>query len=135
MCIIHIGIYGSFKERVIKGLSLIYLMKFLNELNAKHESIIFEYQTSKTSITFLDTKVYIKNNKLYTKIYRTKTDRQTFFNINSEHPESLKTSIAYSQALRVVSATILLVCFACLKEHLRNKEKCFLFHFESSSRS
>ena len=110
-------------------------MKFLNELNAKHESIKFEYQISKTSITFLDTEVYIKNNKLYTKIYRTKADRQTFFNVNSEHPESLKTSIPYSQALKVVSATILLVCFVCLKEHLRNKEKCFLFHFESSSRS
>ena len=37
--------------------------------------------------------------------------------------------------LKVVSATFLLVCFVCLKEHLRNKEKCFLFHFKSSSRS
>ena len=39
-------------------------MKFLNELNTKHESITFEYKMSKTSITFLDTEVYIKNNKL-----------------------------------------------------------------------
>ena len=70
----------------IKGFSLIYLrftddiffiwtgnkkdlMKFLNKLNRKHESIKFEYQISKTSITFLDTEVYIKNNKLYTKKY------------------------------------------------------------------
>ena len=42
-------------------------MKFLNELNTKHESIKFEYQISKASITFLDTEAYIKNNKLYTK--------------------------------------------------------------------
>ena len=76
-------------------------MKFLNELNTKHESIKFEYQISKTSITFLDTEVYIKNNKLYTKIYRKKKDRQTFFNINSEHPKSLKAIIPYSQALRI----------------------------------
>ena len=62
-------------------------MKFLNELNTKHESITFEYQISKTSLTFLDTEVYIKNNKLYTKIYRKKTDRQTFVNINSEDPK------------------------------------------------
>ena len=47
-------------------------MKFLNELNTKHESITFEYKMSKTSITFLDTEVYIKNNKLYTKIYKKK---------------------------------------------------------------
>ena len=33
----------------------------------KHESIKFEYQISKTSILFLDTEVYIKNNKLYVK--------------------------------------------------------------------
>ena len=41
----------------------------------KHESNIFEYQISETSITFLDTEVYMKNNKLYTKICRKK---QTF---------------------------------------------------------
>ena len=44
------------------------LIKFLNEPNTKHKSIKFEYQMSKTSITFSDTEVYIKNNKLYTKI-------------------------------------------------------------------
>ena len=70
------------------------LIKFLNELNTKHESIKLEYQISKTSITFLDTEVYIKNNYLY-------TDLQTFLNINSEHPKSLKASIPCPQALRV----------------------------------
>ena len=76
-------------------------MKLLNELNTKHESIKFEYQISKTSITFLDTEVKIKNSKLCTKIYRKKTDRQTFLNINSEHPKSLQNSIPYSQARRI----------------------------------
>ena len=78
-------------------------MKFLNELNTKHEPIKFEYLISKTSITFLNTEVYIKNNKLYPKIYRKKKYRQTFLNIDSEHPKSLKTSIPYSQALRIKS--------------------------------
>ena len=77
------------------------LLKFLNELNTKHESIKFKFQISKTSITFLDTEVYIKNNKLYTKTYRKKTNRQIFLSINSEHLKSLKTSIPYSQALRI----------------------------------
>ena len=77
------------------------VMKFLNELNTIHESIKFEYQISNTRITFLDTEVYIKNNKLYIKIYRKKTGRQTFLNINSEHPKSLKTSISSSQALSI----------------------------------
>ena len=48
------------------------LMKFFNKLNTKHESIKFEYQISKPSITFLDTEVYTKNNKLYIKISRKK---------------------------------------------------------------
>ena len=43
----------------------------------------------------------MKNNKLYTKIYRKETDRQNFLHINSENPISLKSSILYSQVLRV----------------------------------
>ena len=42
-------------------------MKFLNELSTKHEPTKFEYKISKTSIIFLDTEVYVKNNKLYKK--------------------------------------------------------------------
>ena len=70
----------------IKTLSLIYLTfiddiffiwtgsktdleKNLNELNREHPSIKFEYKTSKERISFLDTKIYIKNNNLQTKIY------------------------------------------------------------------
>ena len=76
-------------------------MKYLNDLNTKHESITFKYQISKTRITSLDTEIYRKSNKLCTKLYRKKTDLQTFLNINSEHPNSLKASIPYSQALRI----------------------------------
>ena len=77
------------------------LMKFLNEFNRKCESFLFEYQVSKSSIIFLYTEVYIKNNKLYIKIYKKKADLQIFLNINSEHPKPLKTSIPYSQAFRI----------------------------------
>ena len=55
----------------------------------------------KKKISFLDTEIYIKNNKLHTKIFKKETDRQTFLNINSEQPKSLKISIPYSQALRI----------------------------------
>ena len=65
------------------------LEKFLNKLNTKQPSIKYEYEISKERISFLDTKIYIKNNKLHTKIFRKKADRQTFLNINSEHPKSL----------------------------------------------
>ena len=103
----------------IKGFSLIYLrfiddifcisagnrkdlMKFLNELNAKQKSIKFEYQISKASITLLDTEVYIKNNKMYTKILKEKkADLQKSRNINSQQPKSLKNIITYSDALPI----------------------------------
>ena len=47
--------------------SKIDLEKFLNELNIKHPSIKFEYEISKEKISFLDTEIYIKNNKFITK--------------------------------------------------------------------
>ena len=108
----------KFIHQFIKTFSLIYLRfvddiffiwtgsktdleKFINKLNTKHPSIKFEYEISKEKISFLVTEIYIKNNKLYTKIFRNKADRQTFLKINSQHPKSLKNSIPYSQALRI----------------------------------
>ena len=102
----------------LHGLSLIYLrfiddiffiwtgtkenlIEYLEELNQKHDSIKFEYKISKTKLTFLDTEIQIKDNKLITKFYRKPTDRQNFLHANSEHPKNLKNSIAYSQALRI----------------------------------
>ena len=102
----------------LQGLSLIYLsfiddifflrtgskeqlIRNLDELNTKHNSIEFEYKISKTIISFLGTDVYIKTNKLYAKIYRKQNDRQNFLHIDSEHPKSLRDGIQYSQALRV----------------------------------
>ena len=72
--------------------SKIDLEKFLNELNSKHSSIKFEYEILKERISFLNTKIYVKNKKLYTKTFRDqeKTDCQTFFNVNSDHPKSIK---------------------------------------------
>ena len=54
----------------------------------------------KERISYLNAKIYIKNTKLDTKTFRKKTDRQTFLNINSEHPKSLKNSISYSQTIQ-----------------------------------
>ena len=43
------------------------LEKLLNELNTKHPSVKFEYEIAKERISFLDTEIYIKNNKLHTR--------------------------------------------------------------------
>ena len=78
------------------------LIEFLNELNTKHTSIKFEFKYSRQQIEFLDTVVYIdNNNKLQITLYMKPTDRQNYLHSRSEHPYSLKKSIAYSQALRI----------------------------------
>ena len=64
-------------------------------LNTKHPSIKFEYKILKEKIAFLDTEIYITNNKLQTKIFGKETDHQAFFNINSEHPKSLKKTASH----------------------------------------
>ena len=55
---------------------------------------------SKTEINFLNTTVFKVDNKLRTKLYFKPTDRQSYLYSKSEHPNSTKKSIAYSQALR-----------------------------------
>ena len=55
---------------------------------------------SKTEINFLNTTVFKVDNKLRTKLYFKPTDRQSYLRSKSEHPNSTKKSIAYSQALR-----------------------------------
>ena len=78
------------------------LIGFLNELNTKHTSIKFEFKYSRQQIEFLGTLVYMdNNNKLQTTLYKKPTDRQNYFHSKSEHPYSLKKSIAYSQALPI----------------------------------
>ena len=89
---INVNIFMDHFERkyvspFLQGLSLIYLkfiddmffiwtgskeklIRNLDELNTKQDSIKFECKISKTSISFLDAEVYIKNKKLYSKIYR-----------------------------------------------------------------
>ena len=54
----------------------------------------------KTEIKFLETTVFKVDNKLRTKVYVKPTDRQSYLHSKSEHPNSTKKSIAYSQALR-----------------------------------
>ena len=69
------------------------LTKFLNELNTKHPTIKFKFDKYKRKVMFLDTETYIKDNKLYTKIYKKESATQTFLNITSEHLISIKNNI------------------------------------------
>ena len=72
----------------------------LKKINECHSSIKFEYEMSKSGINFLDNTEFKVSNKLRTKLYVKPTDRQIYLHGKSEHPNSTKKSITYSQALR-----------------------------------
>ena len=78
------------------------LIKFIASPDQKHPTIKFEFIYSRTSITFLDTKVYKnENGTLWTTFYRELSDRRNFLHYQSAHPKALKDSIPYRQALRI----------------------------------
>ena len=97
-----------FYARYIDDIFLIYtgddtkLKKFLQDLNTKHDSIKFDYETSTKSIAFLDTLIYVDENRhLQTTLYTTPTDTHNYLHSKSCHPKHLKDSLPYSQALRL----------------------------------
>ena len=81
----------------------------------------FEFTYSRTSITFLDTKKYKNGNgTLCTTIYRKPSDRRNFLHYKSVHPNALKDSIPYSQALRIKR-----ICSEVVK-HLKDLKDAFI---------
>ena len=77
------------------------LEDFLNYLNEVHPSIKFELKISKHKVSFLDCNVIKENNKLKTDVYQKATDCHPYLDYTSAHPSHFKTSIPYSQALRL----------------------------------
>ena len=71
---------------------------FLKKIKECHRSIKFAYEMSKIEINFLDTTVFKVDNKLRTNVHAKLTNKVIYS--KSEHPNSPKKSIAYSQALR-----------------------------------
>ena len=59
-------------------------------------TIKFDCKISKDEIAFLDTKIYINDNKnIQTTVYWKEIDRQSFLHSKFEHPLSLKQSMPY----------------------------------------
>ena len=78
------------------------LQSFIEEINNIHPTIKFDSKFSKDEINFLDLTIYKDSNgKLATKVYTKPTDRQSYLYRTSAHPEHLKNSIPYGQALRL----------------------------------
>ena len=97
-----------FYGRYIDDILLIYkgsekeFKTFVEQLNTKHPSIKFDYEISKTSIPFLDTRIHIdENRQLQTTLFTKPTDTHNYLHHKSAHPRHLKNSLPYSQALRL----------------------------------
>ena len=77
------------------------LNKFLEHINSCSEHIKFTWETSKTSVNFLDLTIKISNNHIVTDLYTKPTDSHNYLLYSSAHPNTCKKSIPYSQFLRI----------------------------------
>ena len=89
------------------------LMTFMKDLNEKYKTIKFNFQVSTRKIAFLYAMSYKDvNNNTQTTLYRKLSDQQAFLHAKSEHIRSLKSSIPYSQVLRLKT-----ICFTSTEFH------------------
>jgi hypothetical protein len=79
-----------------------HLLQFLNDYNQAHPTIKLTHEISQTEVNFLDITIYKHNGKLQTKLYTKPTDKHQYLQYSSCHPIHNKTSIPYSQALRLI---------------------------------
>ena len=74
---------------------------FLKHLNKAHPTIKFTAEYSRYKINFLYVSVCREGNRLATDLYVKPTDTQQYLEASSCHPSHCKTSIPFSQALRL----------------------------------
>ena len=77
------------------------LDEFLNRLNSFHPNLRFTHERSRESLNFLDVIVKIQQGEFVTDLYYKSTDRHQYLHFDSCHASHTKTSIVYSQALRM----------------------------------
>ena len=76
-------------------------MEFITNINSFHPTIKFTTEWSRSSVTFFDTIVSIKEGYLVTDLYTKLTATHQYLHRSSCHPIHCKNTIAYSQALRL----------------------------------
>ena len=72
---------------------------FHNELNKFHSNLSCTYETSKERVNFLDLNASLRNGAISTSLYVKPRDGHQYLHFESYHPEHIKNSIQYSQAL------------------------------------
>ena len=77
------------------------LTRFIDHMNSFHRTIKFTSEYSTTETHFLDVVICKEENGLTTDLFVKPTDKHQYLPWTSCHPRHCKTSIAYSQALRL----------------------------------
>ena len=77
------------------------LDEFLNRLNSFHPNLRFTHERSRESLNFLDVIVKIQQGEFVTDLYCKSTDGHQYLHFDSCHASHTKTSIVYSQALKM----------------------------------
>ena len=78
------------------------LKTFLQQINSMHPTIKFTAEWSYRSVSFLDVNVTLnEDGRITTDLYTKPTDTHQYLHRQSCHPRHCKTTIAYSQALRL----------------------------------
>ena len=77
------------------------LTRFIDHMNSFHRTIKFTSEYSTTETHFLDVVIRKEENGLTTDLFVKPTDKHQYLHSTSCHPRHCKTSIAYSQALRL----------------------------------
>ena len=75
--------------------------QFVDDINRAHLSIKFTVEFSKEKVVFLDTITYVMNGKIFTSLYVKATDNHGYLDYSSCHPYHNKSSIPYSQFVRI----------------------------------
>ena len=74
---------------------------FLNELNEFQANLSFIYETLKERANFLDLNVSLRNDAISTDLYVKPGNGYQYLRYKPSHPEHIKNSIPYRQALRI----------------------------------
>ena len=77
------------------------LTRYIDHMNSFHSTIKFTSEYSTTETHFLDVIIRKEENGLTTDLFVKPTDKHQYLHSTSCHPRHCKTSIAYSQALRL----------------------------------
>ena len=76
------------------------LEEFINFVNEFHPALLFTWEISETSVSFLDILVSINGNR-FTSVFYKPTDSHSYLLFSSFHPNHTKRSILFSQFLRL----------------------------------